>query len=82
MKNSDKESVYTPDEADLADAISELSAKSEAELFDVLRATTDQERAAGNMDNTRMDEIYQKLSPMLTDTQRKKMQQVLDRLKE
>ena len=81
MANEDQ---YSPiqDTAAIQETMEQLSGRSKEELFDALAAATREERAAGNLDNTRMDEIYEKLSPMLTQTQRQKMQQVLERLKE
>ena len=67
---------------ELTEAVEQLKGKSRSELFDALQSATEAERAAGNLDNTRMDEIYEKLSPMLSEAQREKMRQVLSRLKE
>ena len=66
---------------DINDALNIYRNKSEAELMDTLTAMTDEERKSGNMDDTKLDEIYQMLHPMLTDAQRRKMEQVLGRLK-
>lgn len=66
---------------DINDALNIYRNKSEAELMDTLTAMTDEERKNGNMDDTKLDEIYQMLYPMLTGTQRLKMEQVLGRLK-
>ena len=60
----------------------ELSGRSEEELFDALREETKKERAEGNLDNTKLDEIYALLSPMLSDAQCARMEHVLSRLKE
>lgn len=66
---------------DINDALNTYRNKSEAELMDTLQAMTDEERKSGNMDDTKLDEIYQMLYPMLNDAQRRKMEQVLGRLK-
>lgn len=66
----------------IREALEARSGRSEAELLDELAALTRQEREAGRMDNMVMDDIYEKLSPMLTEEQRLKMRQVLSRLKE
>ncbi len=66
---------------DINDALNTYRNKSEAELMDTLKAMTDEERKSGNMDDTKLDEIYQMLYPMLSDAQRRKMEQVLGRLK-
>ena len=76
------EQSHAPDATDVAEAVSELKGKSQSELFDALKSATAEERAAGNLDNTRMDGIYEMLSPVLTESQREKMRQVLARLKE
>lgn len=75
---------YPPiqDTGAIQDAMERLNGRSKEELFDALAEATREERAAGNLDKTRMDEIYAKLSPMLTESQRQKMQEVLERLKE
>lgn len=75
---------YPPiqDKEAISEAVEQLSGKSREELFDCLKEATRQEKEAGNMDNLRMDEIYQKLSPYLSDAQRAKMQEVLAKLKE
>lgn len=67
---------------DLNEAYEAYRGKSENELFDTLRGMTDAERASGNMDDTKLDEIYRLLSPMLSEAQRSKMEQVLKRLKQ
>ena len=69
------------DEAAVRDAVDSLRGKSQPELFDALRSATQQARAAGDLDNTRMDDIYEKLAPMLTEAQRRKMREVIARLK-
>ena len=49
-------------------------------LMDELKRMTKEQ--AGQMSPTRMEEIYQTLSPFLTDRQREKMREVIRRLKE
>ncbi len=66
----------------LRDALESRNGRSESELLDELGELTRQERAAGRMDNGIMDDLYEKLSPMLTPKQREKMQEVLSRLKD
>ena len=51
-------------------------------LMDELKRMTKEQEQAGEMSPTRMEEIYQILSPFLTDRQREKMQEVIRRLKE
>ena len=71
-----------PQQEDLEAAMESLSGKSESELFEALKEATQQERDAGNMSNTYMEEIYDKLYPFLSESQRQKMRQVIERLKE
>ena len=51
-------------------------------LMDELKRMTKEQEQAGEMSLTRMEEIYQTLSPFLTDRQREKMRDVIRRLKE
>ena len=51
-------------------------------LMDELRRMTQEQEQAGQMPSTRMEEIYQTLSPFLTEKQREKMREVIRRLKE
>ena len=55
---------------------------SEDALMDELKRMTKEQEQAGQMSPTRMEEIYQTLSPFLTDRQREKMREVIRRLKE
>ena len=50
-------------------------------LMDELKRMTKEQEQAGEMSPTRMEEIYQTLSPFLTDRQREKMREVIRRLK-
>ncbi|MDO4572715.1 MAG: hypothetical protein Q4C13_05040 [Clostridia bacterium] len=69
------------EEAQIREAIQARSGLSENELLSELEEVTRMEREAGRMDNLVMDEIYDKLSPMLSDKQREKMREVLERLR-
>ena len=51
-------------------------------LMDELKRMTKEQEQSGEMSPTRMEEIYQTLSPFLTDRQREKMREVIRRLKE
>ena len=51
-------------------------------LMDELKRMTKEQEQAGEMSPTRMEEIYQTLSPFLTDRQREKMREGIRRLKE
>ena len=46
-------------------------------LMDELKRMTKEQEQAGQMSPTRMEEIYQTLSPFLTDRQREKMRVVI-----
>lgn len=59
-----------------------LQNKNEQELMETLSELTKEQRANGEMNNLRMEEIYELLAPMLSEKQRRKMQQVIERLKE
>lgn len=59
-----------------------LQNKNEQELMDTLSELTKEQRKTGEMNNLRMEEIYELLAPMLSEKQRRKMQQVIERLKE
>ncbi len=80
MHESESSQKPVTEEA-IAEAVSQLSGKSQDELFDALRAETEKERAMGRLNDTGLEEIYKKLSPMLTAAQRAKMQEVIRRLK-
>lgn len=69
------------DEAAVREAVESLQGKSQSELFGALSEVTKQERAAGNLSDTRMEEIYEKLAPLLTEAQRQRMRDVIARLK-
>ena len=51
-------------------------------LMDELKRMTKEQEQAGEMNPTRMEEIYATLSPFLTERQRAKMREVIRRLKE
>ena len=51
-------------------------------LMDELKRMTKEQEQAGQMSPTRMEEIYQTLSPFLTEKQREKMREVIRRLRE
>ena len=51
-------------------------------LMDELKRMTKEQEQAGQMSPTRMEEIYQTLSPFLSERQREKMREVIRRLKE
>ena len=51
-------------------------------LMDELRRMTREQEQAGEMSPTRMEEIYDTLSPFLSEAQKAKMREVIRRLKE
>lgn len=67
---------------DYLDVVEAYRGQSEEELLNTLAEMTDEEKKAGRLNNTKLDEIYEMLYPYLTEKQRSKMEQVLARLKE
>lgn len=67
---------------DYQDVVEAYRDQSEEELLNTLAEMTDEEKKAGRLNNTKLDEIYEMLYPYLTEKQRSKMEQVLARLKE
>ena len=61
--------------------LQERQSNGEDALMDELKRMTKEQEQAGEMSPTRMEEIYQTLSPFLTDRQREKMREVIRRLK-
>ena len=53
----------------------------EEELVDELKRMTREQEQRGEMSPTRMEEIYDILSPFLSERQREKMREVIRRLK-
>ncbi len=68
-------------EDELTRLYEQMQQKSAAERMDVLTQMTQEQVAAGDLSNTRMEEIYQMISPMLSEAQRARMQEVIRRLK-
>ena len=50
-------------------------------LMDELKRMTREQERSGDMSPTRMEEIYDTLSPFLSERQREKMREVIRRLK-
>ena len=50
-------------------------------LMDELKRMTREQEQCGEMSTTRMEEIYDTLSPFLSERQREKMREVIRRLK-
>ncbi|MDD3401529.1 MAG: hypothetical protein PHT58_07905 [Eubacteriales bacterium] len=67
---------------DIRDIYQSNQGKSEDELMSELETMTREQRASGEMDNSKMEEIYEMLYPMLSESQRAKMREVIRRLKE
>lgn len=67
---------------EVRETVDHFGGRSEDELFDALKQVTEAERSAGRLDDTRMENIYEKLAPLLTERQREKMREVIRRLKE
>ncbi|MDO4564518.1 MAG: hypothetical protein Q4C04_02745 [Clostridia bacterium] len=58
------------------------SQKDQSELMETLEEMTREQKASGDLNNSKMEEIYEMLSPMLSETQREKMREVIKRLKD
>jgi len=61
--------------------IQENRGKSREELMASLQRSVYEQRARGELPDTKMEEIYNMLSPMLSPTQKQKMREVIERLK-
>ena len=61
--------------------LQERQSSGEDALMDELKRMTKEQEQTGEMSPTRMEEIYQTLSPFLTEKQREKMREVIRRLK-
>ena len=68
-------------EDELTRLYEQMQQKNAAERMDVLTKLTQEQVASGELSNTRMEEIYGMISPMLTQAQRARMQEVIRRLK-
>ena len=54
--------------------------KSSDELMDTLMKLTAEQKQAGEMSEGRMEEIYRMLAPMLSETQKARMREIIARL--
>ena len=54
--------------------------KSSDELMDTLLKLTVEQKQAGEMSESRMEEIYRMLAPMLSETQKARMREIITRL--
>ena len=66
---------------DLMQLYGTLKGKGKDELMQTLAVMTAEQQQSGEMTDTKMEEIYRMLSPMLTEQQRAKMCEVIRRLK-
>ena len=66
---------------DMERFMGERAGRTEEELMVELGRMTREQQAAGEMSETRMEEIYRLLAPMLTEKQKDKFRQVIARLK-
>ena len=80
MKMSEKD-LNLPQAEAIREAAGSLAGKSEGELMDALKTVTAQERAAGQLSNEQMDEVYNTIAPLLSDSQRQKMERIFAQLK-
>ncbi len=65
----------------LQSVLGQYEGKSENELMSELANMTRKNKEEGKLDNNRLMEMSQKIAPMLDDTQRDKMQTILEQLK-
>ena len=61
--------------------LNERQSSGEDALMDELKRMTREQEQSGEMNPTRMEEIYRTLSPFLSESQREKMREVIRRLK-
>ena len=61
--------------------LNERQNSGEDALMDELKRMTREQEQRGEMNPTRMEEIYKVLSPFLSESQREKMREVIRRLK-
>ena len=61
--------------------LQERQSSGEDALMDELKRMTKEQEQTGQMNPTRMEEIYATLSPFLSERQREKMREVIRRLK-
>ena len=54
--------------------------QSSGELMETLLRLTAEQKQNGEMTEGKMEEIYRMLSPMLSDSQRMRMKEIIDRL--
>ncbi len=80
MKMPKKDLDPTQAEA-IREAASSLAGKSEGELLDALKTATAQERAAGQLTNEQMDDVFNTIVPLLSPSQRQKMEGIFAQLK-
>lgn len=66
---------------DMEKFMKERSGRTEEELMAELQAMTRSQQDKGELNETKMEEIYRLLSPMLSEKQKDKFRQVIARLK-
>lgn len=66
---------------DMEKFMEERSGRTEEELMAELQAMTKSQQDRGELNETKMEEIYRLLSPMLSERQKDKFRQVIARLK-
>ncbi len=66
---------------DMEKFMEERSGRTEEELMAELQAMTRSQQDKGELNETKMEEIYRLLSPMLSERQKDKFRQVIARLK-
>lgn len=66
---------------DMEKFMEERSGRTEEELMEELQAMTRSQQDRGELNETKMEEIYRLLSPMLSEKQKDKFRQVIARLR-
>ncbi len=66
---------------DMEKFMEERSGRTEEELMAELQAMTRSQQDRGELNETKMEEIYRLLSPMLSEKQKDKFRQVIARLR-
>ena len=65
---------------DLNEQFEAYRSQTSGELMETLVKLTNEQKQTGEMNESRMEEIYRMLSPMLSEAQRARMREIIDRL--
>lgn len=85
-KKGFSEKNLTPEQKRQFEAMKNTAAKyrgkSEEELMRELKQTVQKDKASGTLTDKKMDNFQKKISPMLNEQQRKKLEKIMKELKE